>query len=74
MSWGVLTSVGVTALLTASHLAYEALRWAGACYLIWMGLSMLWAGRHRRSRQSIQSDEEPALSVTTSSPGGAAGR
>ncbi len=28
--WGVLTSAGVTALLTASHVAYEALRWAGA--------------------------------------------
>ncbi|MEV8517339.1 LysE family translocator [Dactylosporangium sp. NPDC051484] len=61
LTWGVLTSAGVTALLTASHLAYEALRWAGACYLIWMGLSMLWAARHRRSNQSIQPiDESPA--------------
>jgi threonine/homoserine/homoserine lactone efflux protein len=49
LGWGVLTSAGVTALLTASRLAYEALRWAGACYLIWMGLSMLWAARHRQS-------------------------
>ncbi|AGZ43571.1 LysE family translocator [Actinoplanes friuliensis] len=39
--WGVLTSAGVTALLTASQVAYEILRWAGVCYLIWMGLSML---------------------------------
>ncbi|MBM0232001.1 LysE family translocator [Micromonospora sp. STR1_7] len=43
LAWGVLTSAGVTALLTASHLAYEVLRWAGACHLIWMGLSMLLA-------------------------------
>ncbi|MEJ3747646.1 LysE family translocator [Actinomycetes bacterium KLBMP 9797] len=49
LCWGVLTSAGVTALLTASQLAYEVLRWAGACYLIWMGLSMVWATRHRQS-------------------------
>ncbi|MFE4601672.1 LysE family translocator [Kitasatospora indigofera] len=39
--WGALTSVGVTALLTASHFAYETLRWAGAAYLVWTGLRML---------------------------------
>ncbi|WP_432168139.1 LysE family translocator [Streptomyces sp. bgisy031] len=39
--WGALTSLGVTALLTASHLAYVTLRWAGAAYLVWMGLRML---------------------------------
>ncbi|MFC8448059.1 LysE family translocator [Kitasatospora sp. NPDC057223] len=39
--WGTLTSAGVTALLTASHLAYEILRWAGAAYLLWMGVRML---------------------------------
>lgn len=50
--WGVLTSLGVTALLTASHLAYEALRWAGAAYLVWMGGSLLWATRHHSSRES----------------------
>ncbi|MET8990701.1 LysE family translocator [Nonomuraea wenchangensis] len=45
--WGVLTSLGVTAVLTASHLAYEALRWAGAAYLVWMGARML-IGTFRR--------------------------
>ncbi|MGV9264663.1 LysE family translocator [Kitasatospora sp. NPDC003701] len=39
--WGTLTSAGVTALLTASQLAYEVLRWAGAAYLVWMGIGML---------------------------------
>ncbi|MEV4433158.1 LysE family translocator [Streptomyces sp. NPDC049585] len=47
--WGVLTSLGVTALLTASHLAYETLRWAGAAYLLWMGGKLLWATWRRRS-------------------------
>ncbi|MEF9883315.1 LysE family translocator [Streptomyces sp. P9-A4] len=39
--WGVLTSLGVTALLTASQLAYDILRWAGAAYLVWIGVQML---------------------------------
>ncbi|MFD9126805.1 LysE family translocator, partial [Kitasatospora sp. NPDC059571] len=39
--WGVLASAGATAVLTASHLAYETLRWAGAGYLLWMGARML---------------------------------
>ncbi|AXG78712.1 LysE family translocator [Streptomyces paludis] len=46
--WGALTSLGVTALLTASHVAYETLRWAGAAYLLWMGGRMIvdtWRGR-----------------------------
>ncbi|MGW5114348.1 LysE family translocator [Streptomyces noursei] len=50
--WGVLTSLGVTALLTASHLAYEALRWVGAAYLVWMGGRLLWATRRHSSSQS----------------------
>ncbi|MFC5148860.1 LysE family translocator [Streptomyces aureoversilis] len=35
--WGVLSALGITAVLTASHLAYAILRWAGAAYLVWMG-------------------------------------
>jgi len=52
--WGALTSAGVTALLTASHIAYEALRWAGACYLTWMGLTMLWATFRRRGTEAAR--------------------
>ncbi|MBN6057429.1 LysE family translocator [Nonomuraea sp. RK-328] len=39
--WGVLTAAGLSALLTASQLAYDVLRWAGAAYLVWMGARML---------------------------------
>ncbi|MEW1960430.1 LysE family translocator [Kineococcus sp. NPDC059986] len=41
--WGILTSLGIAALLTASALVYEVLRWAGAAYLVWMGVTMVWA-------------------------------
>ncbi|MEK8104780.1 LysE family transporter [Micromonospora sp. M12] len=72
MAWGALTSAGVTALLTASHLAYEVLRWAGACYLVWMGLSMLWATRHRRADTSNPPIDEPAAAGNDFYPGGVA--
>ncbi|MGP3915790.1 LysE family translocator [Nonomuraea sp. 10N515B] len=39
--WGVLTAAGLSALLAASQPAYTALRWAGAAYLVWMGLRMV---------------------------------
>lgn len=43
LAWGLLTAVGLSALLAASQLAYDVLRWAGAAYLVWMGLRMLLA-------------------------------
>jgi threonine/homoserine/homoserine lactone efflux protein len=48
LTWGTLSSLGVSALLTASHAAYTSLRVAGAAYLLWMGGRMLW-GTLRRS-------------------------
>lgn len=41
--WGLLAAVGLSALLAASQLAYDVLRWAGAAYLVWMGARMLLA-------------------------------
>ncbi|MBU2665448.1 LysE family transporter [Actinoplanes bogorensis] len=48
LAWGILASAGITALLTASQLAYDVVRWTGAAYLIWMGARMLWSTRHPR--------------------------
>ncbi|TDD38976.1 LysE family translocator [Nonomuraea terrae] len=41
LTWGLLTAAGLSALLAASATAYDVLRWAGAAYLVWMGLRML---------------------------------
>jgi threonine/homoserine/homoserine lactone efflux protein len=41
MVWGAASAVGLTALLAASSLAYMALKWIGAAYLIILGLTML---------------------------------
>jgi len=39
--WGAAAAVGVSALFTASGLAYDVLRWAGAAYLVWFGVRLL---------------------------------
>ncbi|MER6049174.1 LysE family translocator [Streptomyces sp. NPDC001793] len=52
--WGTLASLGVTALLTASHVAYLTLRWVGAAYLVWMGGRLLWATWRHSSSGSPQ--------------------
>lgn len=46
--WGAAAAAGVSALLTASHLAYTALRIAGAAYLVWFGATTLWRARRDR--------------------------
>jgi threonine/homoserine/homoserine lactone efflux protein len=52
--WGLAAALGISALLVASHLAYTAVKWAGAAYLIYLGLKMLWQSRHI-NEESIQS-------------------
>lgn len=65
--WGFATAVGLTALLTASRVAYDTLRVAGAAYLVWLGASALW-----RSRRAAAEPEAEAADPGT--VGGAAPR
>jgi threonine/homoserine/homoserine lactone efflux protein len=39
--WGIVTAVGIGALLKASLVAYRILQVAGALYLLWLGVTML---------------------------------
>ena len=57
--WAVASGLGITAVLTASQLAYEVLRWAGAAYLCWLGARALWLSRrmpqpHQAAPQASQ--------------------
>jgi threonine/homoserine/homoserine lactone efflux protein len=43
--WGSATSLGLTALMALSTVAYNGLRIAGACYLVYLGIQM-WRREH----------------------------
>lgn len=53
--WGAASTLGLTALLTASETAYRVVQLLGAGYLIWLGASALW-----RSRRGAAALAEPA--------------
>ncbi|MFC1408569.1 LysE family translocator [Streptacidiphilus sp. N1-12] len=73
LTWGTLSSLGVTALLAASHAAYDAVRLAGAAYLLWMGALMLWNSRRRRHGVvQPRPAEEPAQEKRTDAVAGLA--
>ncbi|OKJ15887.1 lysine transporter LysE [Kitasatospora sp. CB01950] len=52
--WGAASAAGLSVLLTASRAAYETLRWAGVCYLLWMGVQML---RNRHQETDLAAEE-----------------
>src|SRR6516162_6535683 len=45
LAWAVAAAFGLSALLQVSHPAYDVVRLAGACYLLWLGVSSLWPAR-----------------------------
>jgi threonine/homoserine/homoserine lactone efflux protein len=45
LAWGSLVAVGLGVLLEASELAYLALKWIGAAYLLYLGVRMVLAPR-----------------------------
>jgi threonine/homoserine/homoserine lactone efflux protein len=51
--------LGITALLAASRLAYDVLRWAGVGYLCWLGARALWKARRPAAGQNSTVDNRP---------------
>lgn len=49
LSWAFSASLGLSALLAISSLAYNTLRIAGACYLTYLGARILMRARHSSS-------------------------
>jgi hypothetical protein len=51
---GAAAALGISALLVASHIAYTTIvKWAGAIYLIYFGVKMLWDSR-KITHESVQ--------------------
>lgn len=54
--WGVAVGCGLGALLLASEMAYNLLKWLGAAWLLWLGLKLL-----LKPRQTAIDTQQPAL-------------
>lgn len=69
MAWGIAAAVGISALLTASEVAYRALTTAGAAYMCYLGGSMIWRSiRDRRMHVPATGTTATAATQAASSP------
>jgi threonine/homoserine/homoserine lactone efflux protein len=60
--WTVATGAGIAALLVASEPIFRAIKYAGAIYLVLLGLKALRPAAGRRERPTAVGDERAALS------------
>lgn len=60
-----LAALGVAAVLHAYPLVFDIVRWAGAAYLVWLGVKAFWP--LRRVEQSPLSDNDGPLAVSAGS-------
>jgi threonine/homoserine/homoserine lactone efflux protein len=58
-------ALGVSALIAASATAFTVLKWLGAAYLVYVGLSMLWAGSRKNAIKKVADYACPADDVAT---------
>jgi threonine/homoserine/homoserine lactone efflux protein len=64
--WGVSAAVGVSALLTASTMAYAAVRIVGATYMVWLGARLLYQairGARTGAQEAVEADSRATAGV-----------
>jgi threonine/homoserine/homoserine lactone efflux protein len=47
LGWGAMVALGLGALLAASPLAFDVLKWAGCAYLVWLGVGLIFRPRDK---------------------------
>lgn len=57
--WGCAAAFGLTALLSASQIAYDAMRVVGGCVLLWFGIQSLRTAR-RMKKEGPEEEEAPS--------------
>lgn len=62
LAWGIAAAVGISAVLTASQVAFDIIRIAGAAYMVLLGARLIWNARHAAT--------PPAASVAPGEPAG----
>ncbi len=62
LAWGVLSAVGISALVAANQFAYDVLRLTGAAFLLWLGVRAL-AGRTSLGHEAAASPPGPSQSA-----------
>jgi threonine/homoserine/homoserine lactone efflux protein len=63
--WGVAAAIGVTAILAASQVAFDIVRWAGAVYLVGLGIALLWQSRSADRIPSVGTEADVESSFTS---------
>ncbi|MCF2573283.1 LysE family translocator [Brevibacterium sp. UCMA 11754] len=63
--WAIASLIGLTALLAASTLAYDVVRIAGACYLVWLGCTAIWKSLPRNRATATEAEDLPSQSTVS---------
>ncbi len=63
LCWGTAASLGLGAVLRASALAYAAVKWTGAAYLVWVGARLLLKPRQALGADTVSVQSNAAASL-----------
>src|SRR5690242_14320201 len=67
--WALAAALGLSALLRVSHVAYDVLRFCGAAYLIWLGVTSLGSFRRKGTGPVSPAADVAALGQAPARPG-----